>query len=65
VNIEDLLLVERVRQGVKYPVLLRTGHYTWIDREEYEWVHKLIDVKDDKPIYTTGLILAIDEEGRS
>lgn len=55
VDIDDLLFRERERSGVRFPVVLRTHNYFFLDGHSYEWVHKLVDVRDDVPLYTTGL----------
>jgi len=52
--LEKLLMIERVRQGKRFPIYLRTGH-SFNDNGagvSYERVCCLEDVKDNKPIYS-------------
>ena len=62
ISLEELIKYERLTQGQQYPLYLKIRDdkgkiiTTEFDGIKYEWIHKLIDIKEGKPIYTTGLL---------
>jgi hypothetical protein len=61
-SIDELLAEQMV--GGEFPTLLRTGVYTtdFGDGNRYEWVHHLQEVKDGKPLYSTGIQMVDRQE---
>lgn len=61
IDIESLVKYERIIQNTRHPIYVPCRDdggqpvYEEFNGIKYQWIHKLIDVKEGKGIYTTGM----------